>query len=58
MKMVRLLIQVPEPIKAKLAGLREQGYTASGYIRSLLGRELNQDPPKGKTSWSATARVQ
>lgn len=40
--MVRLLIQVPEPIKARLDALRSQGYTASGYIRSLLERELTQ----------------
>ena len=38
--MVRMLIQVPEPLKAKLDALRRQGYTASGYIRSLLEREL------------------
>jgi hypothetical protein len=36
MKMVRLLIQVPGPIKAKLDGLREQGTTASGLMRHLL----------------------
>lgn len=42
MKMVRLLIQVPESVKAKLDALRAKGYTASGYIRSLLERELNQ----------------
>ena len=40
--MVRMLIQVPEPLKAKLDALRTQGYTVSGYIRSLLERELNQ----------------
>jgi len=40
MKMVRMLIQVPEPIKAKLDALRTQGYTVSGYIRHLLEREL------------------
>lgn len=40
MKMIRLLIQVPEPIKAKLDALRAQGTTASGFIRSLLEREL------------------
>jgi hypothetical protein len=41
MKMVKLLIQVPQSIKDKLDGLRGQGYTASGYIRALLQRELN-----------------
>ncbi len=46
--MVRLLIQVPEPLKARLDALRRQGYTASGYIRSVLERELNQAPAKGQ----------
>jgi mannitol/fructose-specific phosphotransferase system IIA component len=40
MSMVKLLIHVPAPLKAKLDALREQGYTASGYIRALLEREL------------------
>ncbi|MCZ6799649.1 MAG: hypothetical protein O7F12_04095 [Nitrospirae bacterium] len=40
--MAKLLIDVPEPIKAKLDALRKQGYTASGYIRALLERELNE----------------
>ena len=44
MQMVRLNIQVPRPLKAKLDALRAQGTTASGYIRSLLERELNQAP--------------
>ncbi len=43
MKMARLLIQLPTPLKRKLDALRTQGYTASGYIRALLERELN--PP-------------
>ena len=44
MKMVRMLIQIPAPLKAKLDALRSQGYTAAGYIRSLLERVLNQNP--------------
>ena len=40
MKMERVMIQLPKPIKDKLDGLRRQGVTASGYIRSLLEREL------------------
>ncbi len=42
MTMVRLLVNLPAPLKAKLDSLRSQGYTASGYIRALLERELNQ----------------
>jgi mannitol/fructose-specific phosphotransferase system IIA component len=47
MSMVKLLIHVPAPLKAKLDALREQGYTASGYIRALLERELNHPKKKG-----------
>ena len=42
MKTVRMLVTLPEPLKRKLDALRSQGYTASGYIRALLERELNQ----------------
>ncbi len=48
MKMIRMLIQVPEPIKQKLDALRSQGYTAAGYIRSLLAREFKDDTATGK----------
>lgn len=40
MKMVKMLIQVPVPLKAKLDALRTQGYSVSGFVRSLLEREL------------------
>ncbi len=36
MKMHRLIIQVPAPIKAKLDAQRKNGTTASGFIRHLL----------------------
>jgi mannitol/fructose-specific phosphotransferase system IIA component len=42
MKMARMMIQLPQALKQQLDGLRTQGYTASGYIRALLERELNQ----------------
>ena len=42
MKMERVLIQLPKGLKAKLDGLRSQGYTASGYIRALLEKALNE----------------
>jgi len=41
MKMIRMLIQLPQPLKAKLDALRKQGTTSSGYIRALLERELS-----------------
>ncbi len=43
MAMERLLIQVPPVIKQRLDELRTQGYTASGYIRALLERELKKN---------------
>lgn len=42
MKMIRVLIQIPKPLKAKLDALRKQGTTASGYIRALVERDLSR----------------
>ena len=42
MKMTKLLVSVPESLKAKLDELRTQGYTTSGFIRAVLERELKQ----------------
>jgi hypothetical protein len=44
MQMERLVIQLPKKLKQHLDALRIQGYTASGYIRSLLEREFNNAP--------------
>ena len=51
MAMVKLLVHLPKPLKAKLDALRTQGYTASGFIRALLERELkkNQGARKRET---------
>lgn len=35
-------IQLPVALKEKLDVLRDQGYTVSGFIRTLLQRELSQ----------------
>ena len=48
MAMIRIIVQIPTSLKAKLDGLRAQGYTASGFIRSVLERELNQPPRRQK----------
>jgi len=42
MKQVKVLIQLPVSLKAQLDALRRQGYTVSGYIRSVLERELKK----------------
>ena len=44
----KLMVYLPEELKAKVDALRTQGTTASGFIRSLLERELNQ--PAAKSS--------
>lgn len=44
MKMIRVMIQVPEPIKARLDALRQEGTTASGFIRNLLEQHFNPIP--------------
>lgn len=36
MKMIRLIIQLPRPLKAKLDAARERGTSAAGLIRHLL----------------------
>jgi hypothetical protein len=48
MKMVRLLIQVPAPIKARLDALRQESTTASGFIRYLLEEHFKQARVMGR----------
>lgn len=48
MRMTRILVQVPISVKQKLDALRSQGYTASGFIRALLERELAGTKPMTK----------
>ena len=48
MQMTRIQVQLPLAIKRKLDALRTQGYTAAGYIRALLEKELNQAQVKGQ----------
>ena len=42
--MVRVMIQLPPMLKDKLDGLRAQGYTAAGFVRATLERELGHAP--------------
>ncbi len=48
MGMVKLLVHLPGPLKAKLDGLRAQGTTANGLIRYLLEREFSQAQTRQK----------
>jgi hypothetical protein len=46
--MTKLLVHLPEELKAKLDAKRTQGYTASGFIRSLLVEHFKQAPIMGR----------
>ena len=48
MKMIRVLIQLPRPLKAKLDALRKQGTTSSGLIRNLVEQHFATEKRKGK----------
>ena len=48
MKMVKILISLPVPLKRKLDALRAQGYTAAGYVRNVLERHFDQVQTMGK----------
>ncbi len=47
MKMTRLVIQLPQDLKAKVDALRVQGISASGFIRNLLTQYFNK-PHEGR----------
>ena len=46
--MAKLLLELPDKLKAKLDGLRKQGYTMNGFIVALLERELGSVQPEKK----------
>ncbi|MGZ8394118.1 MAG: hypothetical protein ACXWWJ_05055 [Nitrospira sp.] len=41
-KLIRIMIQLPEELKDQLDGLKQRGYTISGFIRAVLDRELRK----------------
>lgn len=52
-KLIRIMIQLPEELKDQLDGLKQRGYTTSGFIRAVLDRELRKpdfQPPADKGS--------
>ncbi len=48
MKQVKVLIQLPMALKARIDRLRVQGYTASGYIRHVLEQHFSTKTRKGR----------
>ncbi len=48
MRMERVIVQLPTPLKARLDALRTQGTTASGFIRWLLEQHFKRAPADKK----------
>lgn len=46
--MKKILILLPDPLKAKLDAVRNRGYTINGFVRALLERELASVAPASK----------
>jgi Arc/MetJ-type ribon-helix-helix transcriptional regulator len=46
MQMVRVSVQLPQSLKAKLDALREQGTSASWVIRKLVEQHFKQERRK------------
>jgi hypothetical protein len=45
MKMIKVLVQIPQPLKLKLDAERKRGTTASGLIRHLLEQHFKGKKP-------------
>lgn len=48
-RLVRVVIQLPVELKEQLDALKQQGYTASGFIRAMLEREFAKAQPEVTT---------
>lgn len=46
MQMVRVSVQLPKSLKAKIDGLRERGTSASWFIRKLVEKHFAQERRK------------
>lgn len=46
--MKKLLIHLSEALKAKLDAKRSEGYSISGFVRSVLEKEFEQHQPAPK----------
>jgi metal-responsive CopG/Arc/MetJ family transcriptional regulator len=56
-KLVRIVIQLPLNLKAKLDELKQEGYTTSGFIRAMLEREFAKMEQKPVTPLSVVKRM-
>ena len=46
MRMVRVSVQLPKPLKAKIDALKERGTSASWFIRKLIEKHFEQERRK------------
>jgi len=46
MRMVRVSVQLPGPLKAKVDALKERGTSASWFIRKLVEKHFEQERRK------------
>lgn len=53
--MTTILIHLPEELKAKLDAKRSEGYTLSGFVRTVLEKEL-RGPTGQKGARSVTKK--
>lgn len=49
-KIIKILVSLPEPLHRQLMTLRNEGYTASGYIAFLLQNDFRA---RKETGWVA-----
>ena len=55
--LVRIVIQLPVDLKTQLDNLKQQGYTASGFIRAMLEREFAKSEEKPAAPFPVGKRV-
>ena len=55
--LVRIVIQLPVDLKTQLDNLKQQGYTASGFIRAMLEREFVKMEEKSVTPFPTGKRA-
>lgn len=56
-KLVRVVIQLPAELKEQLDRLKQQGYTASGFIRAMLEREFAQADKEDEAQPRPAAKI-
>lgn len=56
-KLVRIVVQIPVEWKERLDGLKQEGYTTSGFIRAMVERELGHADRHTKQQWADAQEI-